>query len=94
MEEFQQRVAARYSSRFGKLDPLRLLAKLLEESGELARAMLRDDRENAIEELGDCVIVLASVARYLGVDLQEAAEAKLLVHEHRLQQWLDKGGKV
>jgi len=36
--------------------------KLIEEAGELARACLKDDKEEFIDAIGDCVIVLVSIA--------------------------------
>ena len=36
--------------------------KLQEESGELAKAILNDDEEEVIDAIGDCVVVLTSIA--------------------------------
>ena len=94
MEELEKRIAERFTRRFGEvIDPIKQMAKLLEEAGELARAIIRDDKKNAIEELGDCVIVLSSVARYLGVDLKSATADKLAEHEKRLQKWEQRNSK-
>jgi NTP pyrophosphatase (non-canonical NTP hydrolase) len=46
---------------------------LVEEVGELARAMRIGDRENLTHELGDVLAWLCSVANLEGVDLGEAA---------------------
>lgn len=46
---------------------------LVEEVGELARAMRRHDRANLREEVGDVMAWLGSLANLLGVDLEDAA---------------------
>lgn len=93
MKNLEKRIANRYDRRYGKLDPMKLLAKLLEEAGELARAIIRNDHINAEEELGDVVIVLSSIARYLETDIETATECKLQEHERRLVEWENKHGK-
>jgi len=46
---------------------------LIEEVGELARALRTGDRDNLVHEFGDVLAWLASLANLEGVDLQEAA---------------------
>ena len=46
---------------------------LVEEVGELARALRTGDRENLVHEFGDVLAWLSSVATLEGVDLEEAA---------------------
>lgn len=46
---------------------------LAEETGELARAIRKGDRENLVHEFGDVLAWVASLANILGVDLEEAA---------------------
>lgn len=36
--------------------------KLIEEAGELARAILKNDEEELIDAIGDCVVVLTNLA--------------------------------
>lgn len=66
----------------GYFSPLAQLARLTEETGELAREInhrygekpkknTEDDRE-VIEEIGDLLFVLVSLANSLNIDLQEA----------------------
>ena len=45
---------------------------LVEEIGELARALRHDDRANLLHEFGDVLAWLASLANLEGVDLEEA----------------------
>ncbi len=47
---------------------------LVEEIGELARAMRNDDRVNLIHEFGDVLAWLSSLANLEGVELAEAAD--------------------
>jgi hypothetical protein len=39
--------------------------KLQEEVGELSRAIIRNDRDEIIDAIGDCVIVLTSIAEFV-----------------------------
>jgi NTP pyrophosphatase (non-canonical NTP hydrolase) len=45
---------------------------LVEEVGELARALRHDDRANLVHEFGDVLAWLASLANLEGVELDEA----------------------
>lgn len=47
--------------------------RLVEEVGELARALRREDPTARTEELSDVMAWLASLANQAGVDLEEAA---------------------
>jgi NTP pyrophosphatase (non-canonical NTP hydrolase) len=47
---------------------------LVEETGELARAVRRDDRANLEEEFADVFAWLASLASLTGIDLEAAIE--------------------
>lgn len=47
---------------------------LVEETGEVARAMRHGDPEELRREMGDALAWLASLANLLGVDLEEAAQ--------------------
>ena len=49
------------------------LAKLLEESGELASGILKNDKELKIDSAGDIFVVLSLLCRQLGFSLQDAA---------------------
>jgi NTP pyrophosphatase (non-canonical NTP hydrolase) len=46
---------------------------MVEEVGELARALRQPDRAALVHEVGDVLAWLASVASQAGVDLEEAA---------------------
>ena len=56
---------ARDRGLYDKGDTKTQFAKLMEESGELARAVLKDDKKEFIDAIGDMVVVLTNLA-YLG----------------------------
>lgn len=44
--------------------------KLVEEVGELCRAILKDDQEGVIDGIGDCLVVLTILAEQTGLSLE------------------------
>ena len=55
-----------------KRGPAATMLWLVEEVGELAEAVRRDDRENLREELADCFAWVGALANLYGIDLEEA----------------------
>jgi NTP pyrophosphatase (non-canonical NTP hydrolase) len=51
------------------------LIKLYEEAGELAQAVLRDDNDEFIDAIGDCVVVLTNLAHLGGVRIEDCIES-------------------
>ena len=49
--------------------------KLFEEGGELAKAILKDGQPGVIDGIGDCLVVLAILARQRGTSLQKCFAA-------------------
>ncbi len=49
--------------------------KLVEEVGETCRAILKENREEAIDGIGDCVVVLTNLAELMDVSIEECIEA-------------------
>lgn len=45
--------------------------KLQEEVGELSRAILKNDSENIVDSIGDCVVVLTNLARIHAIKIRE-----------------------
>jgi NTP pyrophosphatase (non-canonical NTP hydrolase) len=45
--------------------------KLLEESGELAKAILKEDEEEFVDAIGDCVVVLTNLAKLKGYNIED-----------------------
>jgi NTP pyrophosphatase (non-canonical NTP hydrolase) len=62
-------------------------------NGEVAEAFdaWRKGRHDVAEELADIAIYLLSLAEMIGVDLQEAVEAKLAVNKTRTYRRLPNG---
>jgi len=44
--------------------------KLVEEMGEICRAILKDDKEQIIDGIGDCVVVLTNLAELINVPIE------------------------
>lgn len=55
-------------------DPKVQLSKLMEESGELARAILKDDTNEQIDAIGDITVVLIVLSMQLGLDYSKCVE--------------------
>ena len=45
--------------------------KLLEEIGELSKAILENDDEEFVDAIGDCVVVLTNIASLGGVKIED-----------------------
>jgi len=51
-------------------DPKTQALKLVEEVGEIARAILKDDTEEVIDGIGDAVVVLTNLAELIGAPIE------------------------
>jgi NTP pyrophosphatase (non-canonical NTP hydrolase) len=49
--------------------------KLMEEAGEICRAVLKDDKPEIIDGIGDCVVVLTNLAFFAGIDIEDCIDA-------------------
>ena len=49
--------------------------KLMEEAGELAQALLKDNKPEAIDAIGDMVVVLTNLAKLIDVDIEDCINA-------------------
>jgi len=45
--------------------------KLIEETGELSKAILKDDKNEFIDAIGDCVVVLTNLAAMKGLNIED-----------------------
>ncbi len=72
--EFQQQMRDLYGDRDAQRGLARTFAWFTEECGELSRALFRGDRESQVQEFGDVLAWLASLADQAGVDLEESAQ--------------------
>lgn len=71
--EFQELMRRTYLERDRRRGVDGTFRWLVEEIGELARALRHDDRDALRHELADALAWLTSVANVAGVDLEEAA---------------------
>jgi len=55
-------------------DPKTQALKLVEEVGEIARAVLKDDTDEIIDGIGDCVVVLTNLAELIGMPIEACVE--------------------
>jgi len=56
---------------YDKGDPKTQSLKLVEEVGEICRATLKEDHDEVIDGIGDCVVVLTNLAELHGVSIEE-----------------------
>ena len=56
-------------------DPKTQTLKLMEEAGEICRAVLKKDEPEIIDGIGDCVVVLTNLAHLCDVSIEECIEA-------------------
>jgi len=45
--------------------------KLMEEAGEICRAVLKEDHDEVVDGIGDCVVVLTNLAELQGVSIEK-----------------------
>ena len=74
VREFQEKIEAIYFERDQARGTLGTFAWLVEEIGELSRALRSNDRANLEEEFADCFAWLSTLASMAGVDLAQAAQ--------------------
>ena len=60
---------------YDKGDPKTQLIKLYEETGELAAALLKDDKAGIIDAIGDSVVVLTNLAKLVGYDIESCIQS-------------------
>ena len=56
-------------------DPERQMPKLVEEVQELAEAIEQDSRDDFIDAIGDCIVVLTIIAAQKGVNVEDCIDA-------------------
>jgi len=59
---------------YDKGDPKTQYIKLMEETGEIGRAILKNDTEQIIDGIGDAVVVLTNLAELVGVPIEECIQ--------------------
>ena len=69
------RMWARQRGLYDKGDTKTQTLKLMEEAGEICRAVLKDDHDQVVDGIGDCVVVLTNLAELQGVTIEECIKA-------------------
>jgi NTP pyrophosphatase (non-canonical NTP hydrolase) len=64
-------------------DPKTQYIKLQEEAGELAKAILKNDDEEFIDAIGDCVVVLTNLAALKGYKIEDCINSAYNVIKNR-----------
>ena len=59
---------------YEKGDPKTQTLKLMEEAGEICRAVLKKDKPEVVDGIGDCVVVLTNLAHLCGTSIEECIE--------------------
>ena len=59
---------------YDKGDPKTQTLKLMEEAGEICRAVLKKDTEGIVDGIGDCVVVLTNLAELNNVSIETCIE--------------------
>lgn len=65
------RVWAKQKGIFEKGDVKTQYIKLQEEAGELAKALLNNDKEEIVDAIGDCVVVLTNLSKLAGYNIED-----------------------
>ena len=60
---------------YDKGDPKTQALKLVEEMGEICRAILKDDKPEIIDGIGDCVVVLTNLAELIDTPIEDCIAA-------------------
>jgi NTP pyrophosphatase (non-canonical NTP hydrolase) len=76
LSELQHQIERIYLDRDRERGAARTFAWLVEEVGELSRALRGDDLHNLEEEFADVLAWLVSLASIVGVDVQRAASER------------------
>ncbi len=74
IREFQELIREKYYEKDSQRGTPGTFMWFIEEVGELATALARDDQENKVEEFGDVFAWLCTLANINGVDLQDAVQ--------------------
>ena len=60
---------------YEKGDPKTQYIKLMEETGEIGRALLKEDTNEIVDGIGDAVVVLTNLAELVGVPIEECIQS-------------------
>jgi NTP pyrophosphatase (non-canonical NTP hydrolase) len=68
---------------YDKGDPKTQYIKLMEEAGELSKAILNNDRLEIEDAIGDCVIVLTNLAELCNMNIEDCIVSSYSQIKHR-----------
>ena len=74
---------------YEKGDPKTQYIKLQEEAGELAKAILKNDEEEFVDAIGDCVVVLTNLAKLKGYNIEDCINSAYDVIAKRKGEMVD-----
>lgn len=60
---------------YNKSDSFAQYSKLMEENGELGQALMRRDRDEIVDAIGDMVVVLTNIAHIEGYNIEDCIES-------------------
>ena len=66
---------AEYNGIYASGDPKTQYVKLMEEAGELGRAILKQNRGEQMDAIGDMVVVLTNLSELLDMSIEECVES-------------------
>ena len=64
-------------------DPKTQTCKLMEEAGELAKAVIHSNKDETIDAIGDCVVVLTNLAALCGLTIEDCIASTYAVISKR-----------
>ena len=74
---------------FNKGDVKTQYIKLQEEAGELAKALLNNDKEEIIDAIGDCVVVLTNLSKLAGYNIEDCILSAYSIINKRTGKMID-----
>jgi NTP pyrophosphatase (non-canonical NTP hydrolase) len=84
MKRFEKiRAWAQERGIYDKGDTKTQYVKLQEETGELAKAILKSDKPEIIDAIGDIVVVLTNLAHLEGLDIEDCIDSAYNVIKNR-----------
>ena len=68
---------------YNKSDSFAQYTKLMEENGELGEALMRRDKDEIVDAIGDMVVVLTNIAHLEGFHIEDCIESSYSVISKR-----------
>ena len=72
IRDFQELIRRAYFEKDRRRGLYKTVLWLIEEVGELATAIRREDKKNIAEEIADVIAWVVSIANLLGIDVEQA----------------------